>query len=401
MKKILWFLISALLCLHTYAQVSSDGIPYVQTHQIVIQDDTLLSEQADTVFQNIEDYLLLKFIQNEDPIRVTWLVNQKITSISDSLELFLTDIDTINIQMVVQYDCPDTSTVCIIVLPKANTDSLKNLDMTLRETLTFLKVIRQDLRNSPDDIRALKKECIRTYKKWFYSAFWLDLGGPLMWMIYFNHRNAIHTAIYNYCYEADHDKRELDLKYDDLDAFCSSYRKIRNGTDCEQYLKLVQYTKEALTKNQYRLFCYGESVNINGVGDTPSWYMPKCKSNYLRRLFFTGFRNAYVQGNMLNRTTGIITDIERTYDKLDNNQIFKNRGTGNTAAGQALEWYKDNNGKMWFFYINTKAEKNRLFYFGAVGRNGRALGKYILRFELSSRTCEPVNGGKAKRNIND
>lgn len=280
-------------------------------------------------------------------------------------------------------------------------DTLQNYKRKELDRYRFRRVLREDYLASSDSEKVLKKECFETYRKWFYSAFWHQLSAPAMWTTYYRHRHQIHQAIFDYCYQQDSVNYELNLDFSNMDAFCDSYRKIRNGTDCQQYLKLVQYTREALTKRQYRQFCYGETVNIDGVGDTPSWYKPNCKSNYYRRLCFTGCRNAYVQGNMLNRTTGIIVAVKRTVDGLDSSRMYKNRGTGNTAAGAVLEWYTDHNGKMWFYYAHTKPNKNRLFYFGAVGRFGREVGNYMLRFELSNRTCSPVTNGELKKHVND
>ena len=97
----------------SYYMHGSSGFEYMH---LPIPHSSLSAINYDTVHRCLGDTLALLVEHNPDSVPVEWIVNG-VSHPGDAYSFLLTALDTLTVQCVLHYDCPDTTTTFVAVVP--------------------------------------------------------------------------------------------------------------------------------------------------------------------------------------------------------------------------------------------------------------------------------------------
>ena len=96
-----------------YCMYGTSGLDYMT---LPIPHSNLSAIDYDTVHRCLGDTLALLVEHNPDSVPVEWIVNG-VSHVGDGYSFLLTALDTLAVQCVLHYDCPDTTTTFVAVVP--------------------------------------------------------------------------------------------------------------------------------------------------------------------------------------------------------------------------------------------------------------------------------------------
>ena len=96
-----------------YCMHGTSGFDYMT---LPIPHSSLSAINYDTVYRCLGDMLDLMVEHNPDSVPVEWIVDGE-SYITQGMAFMLTDLDTLTVQCVLHYECPDTTTTFVAVVP--------------------------------------------------------------------------------------------------------------------------------------------------------------------------------------------------------------------------------------------------------------------------------------------
>ena len=96
-----------------YCMLGTSGFDYMT---LPIPHSSLSAINYDTVYRCLGDMLDLMVEHNPDSVPVEWIVDGE-SYITQGMAFMLTDLDTLTVQCILHYDCPDTTTTFVAVVP--------------------------------------------------------------------------------------------------------------------------------------------------------------------------------------------------------------------------------------------------------------------------------------------
>ena len=96
-----------------YYMYGSSGFDFLT---LPIPHSSLSAINYDTVYRCLGDMLDLMVEHNPDSVPVEWIVDGE-SYITQGMAFMLTDLDTLTVQCILHYDCPDTTTTFVAVVP--------------------------------------------------------------------------------------------------------------------------------------------------------------------------------------------------------------------------------------------------------------------------------------------
>ena len=96
-----------------YCMYGTSGLDYMT---LPIPHSNLSAIDYDTVHRCLGDTLALLVEHNPDSVPVEWIVNG-VSHVGDGYSFLLTALDTLAVQCVLHYECPDTTTTFVAVVP--------------------------------------------------------------------------------------------------------------------------------------------------------------------------------------------------------------------------------------------------------------------------------------------
>jgi len=96
-----------------YCMNGSSGLDFMT---LPIPHSNLSAINFDTIHRCLGDTLSLLVEHNPDSVPVEWVVNG-VSHIGDAYDFTLTQIDTLTVQCILHYECPDTTTTFVAVVP--------------------------------------------------------------------------------------------------------------------------------------------------------------------------------------------------------------------------------------------------------------------------------------------
>ncbi len=96
-----------------YCMYGTSGLDYMT---LPIPHSNLSAIDYDTIYRCLGDTLALLVEHNPDSVPVEWIVNG-VSHVGDGYSFLLTALDTLAVQCVLHYECPDTTTTFVAVVP--------------------------------------------------------------------------------------------------------------------------------------------------------------------------------------------------------------------------------------------------------------------------------------------